>query len=182
MRLLLIFGLLFTNSLYSQSNFYSSSNEKLESKNGFKDFHFGDLKSKYLNQIEPSFVGSKYYIFNGTEPSSLFDEIWNELGFFFYDGKLGIIQVYWEDDDYVYQKILKNLELVFGSSNSLANDDLINHDLIEYNLWESNNIVMTLRRYKRDSSYSDVLSCSTCRITLIIENIGMKKSSLEKDF
>lgn len=169
---------LMLNSLF----LLSQTNEALDAKNGFKDFKFGDLMSlpKYKNNIVKSFKSSDYiYQYTSSIPNSLFDWEWSHLFFGFHKQKLGMVQVFWNDDKKLYDDILRNLELAFGKSTTVSQTALFEEQTLAYNEWEGKNVIMTLRRY--NSNYTSN-PCDDCRITLIVKHKGMEKSKASGDF
>ncbi|WKB79901.1 hypothetical protein QYR09_09060 [Cellulophaga lytica] len=160
---------------------YSQSTKDLDLKNGFKDFKFGELKSKYENKIEPIFNSSDMFLYKGSEPKDLFGWDWHSIYLKFYGNKLGYIQSYWLDNEIIFQNIKDKLIELFGKPTFVAPySQKFKAGLLEYVEWEGKNVTMTLRRLKSD--YKSATPCSDCRIFLTVNSRSLQKQNLKSDF
>jgi hypothetical protein len=161
---------------------FSQVNNKLDLKNGFRTYKFGDSKTKYKSNLKESISKSNdIFKYKPSEFNSIFNWEFDLMYLGFYNNKLGLISFYFYDDNTLYGDILSKLEILYGVSLNINDFNQRNDgtdDLISYNRWEGKKVIMTLRRYKH---YSDP-SCNDCKITLSIENKELKKQSLESEF
>lgn len=159
------------------------TNYKLDQKNGFKTYKFGDPQKKYIKNIIKKVYNNRDDIFEykPVEFNSIYNWQFAKMYMIFYDNKLGQIVFYWPDNDILYMDILSKLEIVYGKSLDKygVNDSYgVGNDLISYNHWKGEFVVMSLRRYR---TYSDI-GCPNCKIALILTNENITKEHLEKEF
>ena len=163
-------------------NIHGQTNIKLDQKNGFKTYKFGDPKSKYNKYlVENNWKDAYIFEYKPNEFNSIFTWQFAKMYLGFYNNKLGLISFYWTDNITLYEDILSKLEILYGKSlnkNDVNNTIEEGNDLISYNHWEGKTVRMTLRRYR---NYSDQ-NCEDCKITLLIENKTLQKQKLESDF
>lgn len=142
---------------------------ELDSKNGFKDFTFGDPKSdfKFLSSIPPlsSDDISESYLYLKEEPNSLFGVEWLLMGMTFYNDRLGKITIQWMYDEEVYTKLLSNLSIIFGKPYEMDASEMEKGNLFLYDHWEGTKVAMSLRRHDPST-----VSYVNDRITLVILN------------
>lgn len=163
-------------------NTYSQDdNNYLDEKNGFKNFTFGDLKSSYDNSLVHdktalNFGGTYFYVFNDTEPSELFGIKWDNITLGFTREKLTDVKVKWRYNTIHFERIVKDLESVFGEAQISDTGYTLTY------FWRSKNVLMKLTgkgsKYPKD--YGDYK-----HFTLKIENIKLKSYLLynkKKDF
>jgi len=168
--LLLAFTIIVCNYSFGQYN------PKLDEKNGFRTFKFGDLISKYKGKIKQTY--SNYYEYTYPQPNSVFDEKWDNLVLQFFDNKLGYIQVQFKsNNEYLYTSLLRNLEVVFGESNPCPNSKLVELKEVHRNQWEGENVDMALFMYNESSEIK-----GDYYINIIIRNKNIIKSSLDNQF
>ncbi|HCE53849.1 MAG TPA: hypothetical protein DER05_02155 [Lutibacter sp.] len=151
-KLIRIFFLLILTSSFSQQE---KVNVKLDNKNGFKDFKFGEsaiLHQSYLSKLKNSSVeynlthegerGYKVYDYNNRNVNELFGFYWTDLRLLFLKDQLISIKVDWKYDEEllpdILDDILYKLQSVFGPAE-------INHNILwdEY-LWSGQKVKMKL--------------------------------------
>jgi len=118
--------ILSSTTIFSQEE---SEYDKLDKRNGFKIFKFGQSIQEYERVLSKNFETplnlyrecSKKYRYHGEEPSELYNWEWKELNLTFCKGKLIEIELIWDPTDHalpnnhVYNDIVKKLSIVFGN-------------------------------------------------------------------
>lgn len=159
---------------------YSQVNNKLDEKNGIKNFKFGDSKSKFGNDLRKIF--ENMYEYNGTE-TSLFLWSWEHTYLNFTNDKLYLVQIYFRDNNTNFDKydnIRQNLETLFGKSTTVDYDVMQKGGVLSYNEWEGKNVKLDIRRYSTNSEMQR--PCPDCNITLIIRSKKLETQKLDDDF
>jgi hypothetical protein len=142
----------------------SSFNGKLDGRNGFKDFRFGDLIGKYKNKLHMVENNPEEFELIAIEPSSLFGRKWERLFCLSEQQKLKSLAVFWKDDQATYDDLLHNLELLFGKAFHPKIKKLKKQGY-EVNSWQGNNLKMI---FYRDIKNVSEQPCTDCRIVLIL--------------
>tara|TARA_R110000744_G_scaffold52106_2_gene111815 strand:- start:305 stop:973 length:669 start_codon:yes stop_codon:yes gene_type:complete len=135
---------------------------KLDLRNGFKIFSFGDNISKYAGKISTKEVeefGSKkilpipsnepYYNYTESEPSELFNVKWEKVVLGFSRKQLTKINVFWDtyEGDNGFKRIFNGIKQIYGEPN------ITDVSFGTYHTWEGDNVTMILHLTK--SEYSD---------------------------
>jgi hypothetical protein len=153
--------------------------DKLDEKNGFKNFKFGDSLSKYSDKME--FINNDMFLYNGETPNELFGYNWSHLFLIFYGNKLGYAQAYWLDDKEIFNDIKESLIILFGKPTYESTySQKEKAKLYEYLEWDGKIIKMTLRRVRPDNE--SLAPCDDCRMFLSINNKILEKQKLISDF
>lgn len=124
-------------------------NTKLDGRNGFKDFKFGDSISKYSNRLNQ--IGCDQFELIAKEPSSVFGLKWEKFYILSDKQKLKSIAVYWKDNKSTYDNLSEKLEIIFGKSYS-PKDKRIKKQGFDMNVWQGNNVKIILYRDNKDAS------------------------------
>jgi hypothetical protein len=139
-------------------------NAKLDGRNGFKDFKFGDSISNYKNRLAQVGDNPEELELSVDEPSSLFGLKWEKAYFLSEKQRLKGVAVFWKDNKETYKTLLHNLEKIYGKSFSPKIKKL-QKDGFDVNAWQGNTIKMILYR---DNKNTSTQPCENCKITLAI--------------
>lgn len=139
------------------------ANTKLDGRNGFKNFRFGDSISKYKSQLQ-TLNGSNEFELTVNEPSSLFNIKWEKLYGLAENDKLKSIAVFWNDNETIHKSLLKNLEAMYGES-FVPKIKKLKKEGFEVNAWQGNNIKMILYH---DTKNISPKACTNCNVVLVI--------------
>jgi hypothetical protein len=169
-KLLLLIAITVCNFTFSQFN------PKLDVKNGFQTFKFGDLKSKYKGKIKHE--GDNFYKYTYSYPNSLFNKKWDNLILRFFNNKLGYIHIqYKSNNEYTYKIILGDLEAIFGKSYTFSDTDIAINNEIFRNQWEGQDVSLAMIMYNEKSALR-----GDYYINIIISNKHIREDALNSQF
>ncbi len=170
-ELLLYIAIIVCNFTFSQFN------PKLDAKNGFQTFKFGDLMSIYNGKINHEF--DNYYKYTYSYPNSLFNEKWDNLILQFFNNKLGYIQIlYNSNNEYIYNSILRNLETLFGESRKYYYGEIAINNELYRNQWEGKVVSLAMIMYNDKKADTN----GGYYITIIIRNKQIIEDALNSQF
>ncbi len=160
---------------------YSQTNEKLDNKNGFKDLKFGELISKYKDNLTPISGTKDEFEYESDKNKSLFGWEWQKCFTSFNENRLVSIGVFWKDEENVHSSLLRDLNKVFGESKKTSEILKIKESNgLNIDIWEGQNVIMIL---SRDTQGIDSPPCEKCNISLVmLSNKLPSNKELENDF
>ena len=160
---------------------YSQTNEKLDSKNGFKELKFGELISKYEGSLTLIRGTKDEFEYKSDKHKSLFGWKWEKCFTSFNENRLVSIGVFWKDSEDIHLSLLRDLEKVFGKSKKTSvNIKIKESEGLNIAVWEGHNVIMIL---SRDTKGVDNPPCENCKISLVlISNKLPSNKELENDF